>query len=132
AAKEMQKILMRRKAELEQQLVRARGMDFTNAKTDQVTVGTKVPGTKLINNHHETFTILGAWDGNPEKGLISYLTPVGQALLNRNPGDEVDRDLNGTKRRFRVESIETAQTGPAGFTEPVEGSGVPHAEEGVG
>src|SRR4051812_35420660 len=95
AAKEMQKVLMRRKSELEQQLVRARGMDFTNAKTDQVNLGTRVHVTELLNNHHETFTILGAWDGDPEKGLISYLTPVGQALLNRKPGDEVDLDLNG-------------------------------------
>src|SRR5213595_2597529 len=34
AAKEMQKILMRRKVELEGQLIRARGTDFANAKTD--------------------------------------------------------------------------------------------------
>src|SRR4051812_49277231 len=106
AAKEMQKVLMRRKSELEQQLVRARGMDFTNAKTDQVNLGTRVHVTELLNNHHETFTILGAWDGDPEKGLISYLTPVGQALLNRKPGDEVDLDLNGGRKRWRVEAIE--------------------------
>src|SRR5207253_9184743 len=42
AAKEMQKILMRRKSELETMLVRARGMDFSNAKTDQVNIGTRV------------------------------------------------------------------------------------------
>jgi transcription elongation factor GreA len=132
AAKEMQKILMRRKSELEQQLERARGMDFANANTDQVNLGTRVHVTELINNHHETFTILGAWDGDPDKGLISYLTPVGQALLNRKPGDEVDLDLNGTKRRFRIDSIEAAQVGPAGTTEPTSGSGVPQAEEGVG
>ena len=36
AAKEMQKLLMRRKAELETQLVRARGTDFANARTDVV------------------------------------------------------------------------------------------------
>lgn len=112
AAKEMQKVLMRRKSELEQQLVRARGMDFTNAKTDQVNLGTRVHVTELLNNHHEVFAIMGAWDGDPEKGLISYLTPVGQALLNRKPGDEVDLDLNGTKRRFRIDSIEAA-TPPA-------------------
>ncbi len=132
AAKEMQKILMRRKAELEQQLVRARGMDFSNAKTDQVNVGTRVHVTELVNNHRESFSILGAWDSDPEKGMISYLTPVGQALLNRKTGDEVDLDLNGTKRRFRIDNIEAAQAGPAGVSEPSGGSGVPQAEEGVG
>jgi transcription elongation factor GreA len=132
AAKEMQKVLMRRKSELEQQLVRARGMDYTNVKTDQVNLGTRVHVTELLDNHHETFTILGAWDGDPEKGLISYLTPVGQALLNRKPGDEVDLDFSGTKRRFRIDSIEAAQIGAAGVSEPSGGSGVPQAEEGIG
>jgi len=109
AAKEMQKVLMRRKSELEAQLVRARGMEFNNPKTDQVSLGTRVNVTELINNHHETFTIVGAWDGDPDRGLISYLTPVGQALLNRKPGEEVDLDFSGQKRRFRIDSIEAYQ-----------------------
>jgi transcription elongation GreA/GreB family factor len=134
AAKEMQKVLMRRKAELEQQLVKARGMDFGNAKTDQVNIGTRVHVTELINNHHETFTILGAWDSEPEQGIISYLTPVGQALLNRKPGEEVDLELDGNKRRFRVESIEAFQPAPAASTPAAQtpGSGIPQNVEGVG
>src|SRR2546428_10127893 len=51
AAKEMQKILMRRKAELEGQLIRARGTDFANAKTDVVGLGTRVNVTDLNANH---------------------------------------------------------------------------------
>src|SRR5260221_6628645 len=47
AAKEMQKILMRRKAELEVDLVRARGTDFQNPKTDAVSIGTQVTVTEL-------------------------------------------------------------------------------------
>ena len=43
--------------------------------------------TDLIASHPETFTILGAWDSDPEKGIISYLTPVAQSLLNRKVGD---------------------------------------------
>jgi transcription elongation GreA/GreB family factor len=132
AAKEMQKVLMRRKSELEQQLVRARGMEFTNAKTDQVNLGTRVHVTDLTNNHRESFAIMGAWDGDPEKGLISYLTPVGQALLNRKPGEEVDLDFHGEKRRFRIDSIEQFQSGPAGISASATGSGVPQGTEGTG
>ena len=44
AAKEMQKILMRQKDELETQLARARGADFSNANTDAVNIGTIVAG----------------------------------------------------------------------------------------
>jgi transcription elongation GreA/GreB family factor len=109
SAKEMQKILMRRKEELEAQMMRARGTDFSNAKTDAVNIGTVVGATDLATNQHETFTILGAWDSDPDKGIISYLTPIGQALLNRKVGDEVEFELHGTKRRHRIESIAAAQ-----------------------
>src|ERR1043166_1263503 len=66
AAKEMQKLLMRRKGELESQLVRARGTDFANAGTETVTIGTIVRSSDLETNQPERFTILGAWDSDPE------------------------------------------------------------------
>jgi transcription elongation factor GreA len=106
SAKEMQKLLMRRKAELEQQLVRARGMDFANAKTDLVNLGTRVQLLDLNTNQKESYNILGAWDSNPEKGIISYLTPVAQALLNKKVGEEVEFEVEGQNRRFRIEAIE--------------------------
>ncbi|MGA2029547.1 MAG: GreA/GreB family elongation factor [Verrucomicrobiota bacterium] len=109
AAKEMQKILMRRKEELETQLARARGTDFSNAKTDAVNIGTIVQATNLETNQSESFTILGAWDSEPEKGIISYLSPVAQSLLNRKVGHEVEFELHGTKRRHRIEKIEAAK-----------------------
>ncbi len=42
AAKEMQKLLMRRKADLETQLVQARGTDFAAPRTDVASIGTVV------------------------------------------------------------------------------------------
>jgi transcription elongation factor GreA len=110
AAKEMQKVLMRRKDELETQLTRARGADFSSAKTDAVNIGTIVEATDLETSRRETFTILGAWDSDPDKGVISYLTPIGQALLNRKPGDEVEFELHGAKHRHRIEKIEAWKT----------------------
>lgn len=106
AAKEMQKVLMRRKEELENQLARARGADFSNAKTDAVNMGTVVETTDLASNQRESFTILGAWDSDPDKGIISYLSPVGGALLNHKAGDEVEFELHGIKHRHRIEKIE--------------------------
>ena len=123
AAKEMQKVLMRRKEELESQLARARGMDYSNVKTDAVNIGTMVQAMNLETNQSESFTILGAWDSDPDKGVISYLTPVGQALLNHKVGDEVEFELHGAKRRHRIEKIDAAKieipvAAPA-LTEPV-------------
>jgi len=112
AAKEMQKILMRRKVELEAQLVRARGTDFANSKTDAVGLGTRVKVTDLSANGADTFSILGAWDSDPDKGVVSYLTPLAQALMNKKVGDEVEFEMDGSKKRYRIESIEAVQPAP--------------------
>jgi transcription elongation GreA/GreB family factor len=114
AAKEMQKILMRRKDEIEAQLTRARGADFSNARTDVAGIGTVVKATDLSANQAETFTILGAWDSDPDKGVISYLSPVAQALLNRKVGDEVEFELHGATHRHRIEKIESWKAADSG------------------
>jgi transcription elongation GreA/GreB family factor len=96
---------MRRKSELEAQLVRARGTDFANPKTDAVSIGTIVAVTDLNANHAENYTILGAWDSDPEKGVISYLTPVAQSLFNHKTGDQVEFEMDGVKKLFRIDTI---------------------------
>ncbi len=113
AAKEMQKILMRQKEDLEAALNRARGQDFINASTEVVGAGTIVVVTDPASNQTETFTILGAWDSDPDAGIISYLTPVAMALVNRKVGDEVEFELHGNKRRHRIEKIDAWKTATA-------------------
>ncbi len=110
AAKEMQKLLMRQKSDLEAQLVRSRGTDFANTKTDTVSIGTHVEVTDLLTNNAEKFTILGAWDSEPDHGIISYLTPIAQALLNHKVGDAVDFEMEQTKKKFRVNTITAYKT----------------------
>ena len=120
AAKEMQKLLMRQKSELEAQLVRARGSDFANPRTDIVSVGTRVQLTDLNTNLPENFIVLGAWDSNPEEGVISYLTPVAQSVLNKKAGEEVEFEMEGgAHKRYRIDTIaayktvETTEAAPA-------------------
>jgi len=119
AAKEMQKLLMRRKGELETQLVRARGTDFANPRTDVVSIGTVVHATDLATNQAQHFMVLGAWDSDPEKGLVSYLSPIAQSLLNRKVGEEVEFEVHGVQHRHRIESILPFKTAEeASITKP--------------
>jgi transcription elongation GreA/GreB family factor len=106
AAKEMQKILMRRKAELEVQVVQARGTDFANPRTDVVSLGTRVKLTDLDTQHSEVYCLLGAWDTDPDQGIISYLTPMGRAMLNHGVGETVECESDGHKKHYRIEAIE--------------------------
>ncbi len=110
AAKEMQGILKMRKAELEVLLNRARGTDFLNPRTDMVSIGTVVHATNLGSDKQEAFTVLGAWDFDAEKNIISYLTPVGQALLNRKVAEEVECEVDGARHRYRIDKIEAYKT----------------------
>lgn len=116
AAKEMQKVLMHRKHELEVQLSRARGTDFAGARTDVCSPGTIVHATDLDNGHSETYQILGAWDSDPDHGILSYLTPMAQAFIGHKPGEEVGFELDTHKRRFRIVSIEAFNKAPVSST----------------
>ncbi len=106
AAKEMQKLLMKRKADLETQLVRARGTDYASPRTDVASIGTIVHATDRATNQAERFTILGAWDSDPEKDIVSYLSPVAQSLLGHKVGDEVEFEIHGVRHHHRIESIQ--------------------------
>jgi transcription elongation GreA/GreB family factor len=126
AAKEMQKLLMKSKGELESQLVRARGSDMVPQRTDVVSMGTIVRAVDLQTNQTEHFTILGAWDSDPDKGIVSYLSPMSQSLLNRKVGEEVEFEIHGVVHRHRIESIDPYRTAapapppqPAPASEPL-------------
>lgn len=98
AAKEMQKLLMTRKNELEIELAKARTTDFSDSDPSSVCIGTIVQVTDVSQQIQENFTILGAWDSDPDRGIISYLSPLAQQLIHRKPGDEVILEQHGGKK----------------------------------
>jgi transcription elongation factor GreA len=105
AAKEMQTVLMRRKAELEQMLELARGSNFENVDTQHVSVGTVVTMQDLESEASVTYSILGAWDSDPEKGILSYQTAIGQALLGKRSGEVVELPTESGSRRVEIVEI---------------------------
>ena len=108
AAKQMQSVLMRRKAELEQMLHSARGTSFENPDTSRVSIGTIVTVRNTETNEEETYTILGAWDGNPERHIISYQTAIGQALLGHEIGETLSLATEHGAAQFTILSIQAA------------------------
>jgi transcription elongation GreA/GreB family factor len=124
AAKQMQAVLMRRKAELESMLHRARGTAFQSPDTSRVSIGTVVTLRESAAGKEETYTILGAWDGDPERHIISYQTAIGQALLGHKLGEVVAFASDHGGGQFAIISIEPApadETAPdPGLTEVLE------------
>ena len=108
AAKEMQAVLMRRKSELESALDRARGTAFENPDLSQVSIGTVVTLRETTSGREETYTILGAWDGDPDRAIISYQTAIGQALLSHRPGEVVELSAENDSGRYAITAIAAA------------------------
>ncbi len=106
AAKEMQRLLMRRRAELEVLLTRAAPTDFSDVKTDIVQPGTTVTVTDLATGQPQTYHILGAWDGAPDRNILSYPAALAQSLLNKKSGDTVEAAGETGKLRLRLDCIE--------------------------
>jgi transcription elongation GreA/GreB family factor len=106
AAKDMQRVLMRRKSEAEHQLSHARGTNFENPDTTIVSIGTVVTVRSVETGTSSVFTILGAWDSEPEKHIISYLTAIGQALLGRRVGEQIDLPAEFGTEKMEIVTIE--------------------------
>jgi transcription elongation GreA/GreB family factor len=104
AAKQMQAVLVRRRSELERDLAKARGTSFENPDTSRVSIGTIVTVRDKASKKSETYTILGAWDGDPDRHIISYQTAIGQALLGKKAGESATLP-NG---EYEITSIEPA------------------------
>ena len=106
AAKEMQRVLGRRRSETERDLALARGTDFANPDTTQVSIGTIVSLREPSNGREDAYTILGAWDGDPDRGIVSYQSALAQALLAHKVGEQVDVPTEHGDRRAEIVKIE--------------------------
>ncbi len=89
AAKEQQRLLMARRDELESDLIQVRPTDFSEVVADKIVV----PGLTAeveVNGELERYHILGLWDSDPDRNILSYETPVGKALIGHEVGESVN------------------------------------------
>ncbi len=104
-AKDDQKVLLARQAELQGDLMRAKSTDFEDAPIDSIGIGSVVELKDLGSGEKIKYTILGAWDSDPENNILSYLTPLGQSILGKKVADEVQIDVEGNDQSLVVESV---------------------------
>ena len=98
-------MLGRRRADLEREIMIARGTDFANPDTAQVSIGTTVCLRDPSSDAQETYHILGAWDSDLDKGIISYKTAVAQSLIGHKVGDSVPLTSDTGERAMEIVSI---------------------------
>ncbi|MEY3001507.1 MAG: hypothetical protein RL648_1721, partial [Verrucomicrobiota bacterium] len=104
-ARQDQDVLLARKNELEMALNKARVTDFSEAKTDVVSIGSVVSLVEASTQQNVSYSILGAWDGQPEKNILSYQTPLARALLGKSKGEKVGVEIDGHEETWTVMDI---------------------------
>jgi transcription elongation GreA/GreB family factor len=103
AALAKQKRLISKVSEIRQELSKARPIDFSKIVTDKVNIGTTVTLLPLIENSQPvSYTILGPWDSDLQKEIISYLAPFAQNLLNKQVGEEI---IDDEGKRYKITEI---------------------------
>ena len=103
-ARQDQDILLSRKNELEVDLSRARVTDFTDAPVGNIGIGSVVE-LEQGGGGSQRYSILGAWDSDPENNVLSYKTPLAQQLLGKEKGDTVTTKIGGNEETWKVLDI---------------------------
>ena len=104
-AKDEQKLLLARQAELQGEIMRAKPTDFSDAPEDSVGIGSVVNLIDQANGESQEYVILGAWDSDPDNNVLSYLTPLGQKLLGEQIGNVVETEGAGNVQTWKVEAL---------------------------
>jgi transcription elongation factor GreA len=87
--KEEQSFVEGRILELEEILKRAKMIEKIEKEPGTIQIGSEVIVREEGYDENELYAIVGSKEANPDKGKISYESPIGKSLLNHRVGDIV-------------------------------------------
>jgi len=105
AAKEMQKNIDNRLAELQEIIGNSQIVDPSELAHAKISFGSTVVMTDMDTDEELTYTIVGGCESNPDMGLISFGSPLAKQLLGREEGDEVKVTLPGGKKEYEIDEV---------------------------
>ena len=105
AAKEKQSFIEGRITELEDVLSRADIIDLTKLNSHRVTFGTKIQVLDEDLSKEITYSIVGPYEANLERGLISVSSPLARALLGKGKNEVVEVQTPRGIKTYEIISI---------------------------
>ncbi len=105
AAKEAQKNVDNRLAELAEILGISRIVDPSELEHAKISFGSTVVMTDMDSDEELTYTIVGGCESNPDMGLISFGSPLAKQLLGREEGDEVKVTLPNGVKEYEIDEV---------------------------
>ena len=107
AAKERQSFLQARLAQLRERLATLSMVDLSKIPTDKVSYGSKVVLLDLDTDKEVTYKLVSSEESNVKEGLISTASPIGQSLMGREEGDEVQIRTPGGIKNYEIVQFTT-------------------------
>ncbi len=106
SAKDQERVLIQKQAVMQEELNSVKPVDFSGVATDMVRPGTTV-ALETASGETKRYTVLGEWDNDLEKGIISNKTRLAGNLLGKKPGDSVEiTDAEGVASTAKVVVVE--------------------------
>lgn len=109
AGREAQSRLSEQLKKLKEELSRAVVFDPSSVTNSYVSFGTTVTIQDNVENKELVYTILGPWESNVEEGIISYLSPLGNQILDMKAGEQKHFTLNERDFDITVKAISVAK-----------------------
>ncbi len=101
-AREEQGFIEGRILELEELIKQAVIFDVHDAKKDSVSIGSNI---KIeLDGKIQEIEIVGTTENDPFRGLISYISPLGESLMNKKRGEEFE--INVPKGMIKCKILE--------------------------
>jgi transcription elongation factor GreA len=107
AAMERQAIVQARIGQIHQRLREVQSIDVSKLPTDRVAYGSEVVLYDLERDEKVNYRLVTSEESAPEKGLISTVSPIGQALMGKEEGDTVKVKTPTGIRNFEISRLKT-------------------------
>ncbi len=104
-ARDMQSAIEERISHLEKVIKEAKIIAH-DKKGGVVGLGSEVCIQKGGDKKSICYTIVGSEEANIHDHKLSYLSPLGEALMGKSKGDEIDFDTPGGKQKYKVLKVE--------------------------
>ena len=109
AALEKLELLKTTASRLQEELQNAQIFSAAQINTDVVSFGTRVLLRNLESGGEELYTLLGPWESDPVKNIISYRSPLGVELMNHKVGEELKFAIGDRNFQYAVQAIERTE-----------------------
>lgn len=107
AAKERQTFVQARVSLLHQRLMEVESIDVSKIPTDRIAYGSVVTLFDIDKEEKITYELVTSEESEPDKGKISTVSPIGQALMGKEEGDEVKVKTPNGWKNFEISRLTT-------------------------